>query len=236
MQAVERTAFFMAKSNEFSINYGHAISRIYDDGRKTIAVDVEGNSYRNLSASTNTTVTTGVGVLRGISLNTNGGTVTIYDSLTPSGTKIGTIAADAPEGFFPFEASFALGLTIVTGATVDATVIYRPASTVHTSSSASPSTSISPSVSNSESPSTSVSNSSSASISPSTSVSNSSSASISPSTSVSNSASSSVSRSASASASASVSASASASVSRSSSTSKSPSGSVSPSSSPSGMV
>jgi hypothetical protein len=220
----------MSKSSQNAIFYGNALVKTYDDSRKTLAVDIEGNSFLNITGATTKVVCTGAGVLEGISINTNGGTVVVYDGLNTSGTKIASFATDLVEAFFPLHVAFTTGLTVVLGATVDVTVIYRGASATRSSSSTSPSTSVSPSVSASVSPSTSVSPSVSASVSPSTSVSASRSSSVSPSVSTS------VSHSASASASKSVSPSASASASKSPSDSSSPSGSASPSASPSGMV
>jgi hypothetical protein len=210
----------MAKTSQDSMYYGNAIVKAYDDSRRTFAV------------ATNQVIATGAGVLVGVSLNTNGGTVTLYDNTAPSGTSIGIIASDAPEGFFPFGIAFTTGLTVTNGSTTNCTIVYRGTSSV-SSASLSPSTSVSPSSSASVSPSESPSVSASASVSPSTSVSASSSASISPSTSVSNSTSPSISPSTSVSNSASSSVSPSQSPSVSPSTSVSASGSKSSSASPS---
>ena len=167
-----------------SMTHAHAIVNAYDDGRKTHAVDIEGNSHHLCDASTTNNVASGAGVLRGISLNTNGGTAIVYDSLTASGTEIGTIANDAPEGMYLEDIAFSTGLTIVTGATINVTAIYRPAGTPF-SSSTSPSVSKSPSLSPSKSPSLSPSTSPSVSVSPSLSPSTSPSVSTSPSESLS---------------------------------------------------
>jgi len=172
-----------------------------------------GNEAKNIAVAKTTYLARSYGVLNNISLNTNGGTVTVYDSTTGSGTLLGSIASDAPEGTYLQNIAFYNGLTIVTGGTADVTVTYRAGTSGWTVVSVSPSSSSSVS----ESPSASVSPSASTSISPSASVSPSASTSISP--------------SASTSPSASVSPSASRSPSASESKSISPSSSVSPSSS-----
>lgn len=86
------------------------------------------NSYTNITTSTTTLVKSGVGGLHSITVNTKGATetATIYDSLTGSGTKIGTIDVSQP-GTFTFDVAFTLGLTIVTAGTTaaDITVSYR---------------------------------------------------------------------------------------------------------------
>lgn len=98
-----------------------------------------GHSYVNITTNTTTTVKTGAGVLRGITVNNPALltvanlTVTIYDNTAASGTKLGTFTV--PFGLttaLPFrltyESAFTTGLTIVTaGPTVtgDLTVEYR---------------------------------------------------------------------------------------------------------------
>ncbi len=88
-------------------------------------------NYANIvaAAPTTTLVKTGEGMLHAIVLNTpaSGGTITIYDSLTGSGTKIGTYTSDA--GTSPasvlYDIHFKTGLTIVTAtAAQDITVSY----------------------------------------------------------------------------------------------------------------
>lgn len=89
--------------------------------------------YRNITAATTTTVKSGTGVLRGITVNTQiaSATITIYDSLTGTGTKIGTITLPstitgevAPTYDFK-DLVFGTGLTIVTSGATDITVTYR---------------------------------------------------------------------------------------------------------------
>jgi len=185
----------MAKTtNPKSIFYGDAIVNSYDDSRKSIAVDIEGNSYKILNASSTTLVSNAKGVLHAIAVGTKGGTVDVYDSLTGTGTLIAKISATF-EGTLILDVAYSTGLTIVTGSTVSATAIFRPFTLVASSGSLSPSASASSSGSPSSSPSASGSPSGSPSASPSLSPSRSGSPSSSPSKSASPSASSSPSKS-----------------------------------------
>jgi hypothetical protein len=80
-------------------------------------------SPTNIAAATTTLVKSGAGVLHSITINTTAaGTITIWDSLTASGTKIGTIKASVVEQTFVFDCAFATGLTIVTAGASDITV------------------------------------------------------------------------------------------------------------------
>ena len=191
--------------------------KAYDQDRGTYTVDTEGNNYKKVAASSTTRLSNTSGVLHAIVLNTNGGTVDIYDGLNDAGTSIGQIALDAPEGTFIYDIAYSTGLTVKTGATSNVTVVFRPAGGVvsSTSASSSASPSLSPSASTSPSSSASPSASTSPSTSPSLSPSSTPSPSLSPSKSLSPSESSSPSSSLS--------------PSRSASPSKSPSVSISPS-------
>jgi hypothetical protein len=80
-------------------------------------------SPTNIAAAATTLVKSGAGVLHSITINTTAaGTITIWDSLTASGTKIGTIKASVVEQTFVFDCAFATGLTIVTAGASDITV------------------------------------------------------------------------------------------------------------------
>ena len=82
--------------------------------------------YSNISSATTTTVKSGGGFLHSIVVNaTAAGAITIYDSLTGTGTKIGTMKASIVEGTYIFDVTFATGLTIVTAGSSDITVSYR---------------------------------------------------------------------------------------------------------------
>lgn len=85
--------------------------------------------YTNITGDTTTTIKTGPGILHCITINagTATETITIFDSTTGSGTKIGTItipASPQPVSLF-YEVGFGNGLTIVTATAVsDITVAW----------------------------------------------------------------------------------------------------------------
>lgn len=90
-----------------------------------------GGSYLNVTGTTAaTTVKTGSGYLRKVILNTPVATsvITLWDSLTASGIKIGTITV--PASMMPdelvFDVAFSIGLTItVATAASDITVVFE---------------------------------------------------------------------------------------------------------------
>lgn len=98
------------------------------------------NKYRNITGNGTTTVKSGNGVVRGISINDNttGGTITVYDNTAASGTKIATMQIGTPSGgllsssgqpgpnYMTMTAEFSTGLTIVTSGSSnnDITVYY----------------------------------------------------------------------------------------------------------------
>lgn len=89
-----------------------------------------GYSYAHIATSTTTTVKSGAGVLHLINVGTLGtvaSTITIYDNTAGSGTIIGIINSLTLSGGFPYDVSFATGLTLVTTGTAapDVTVSYR---------------------------------------------------------------------------------------------------------------
>lgn len=81
----------------------------------------------NIAASGTTLVKTGTGILHTITINTTtASAITLYDSLTATGTKIGTIAASVAIGStFTFDCAFTIGLTVVLAGNSDITVNYR---------------------------------------------------------------------------------------------------------------
>ena len=92
------------------------------------------SSFNNITTATTTTVKSGAGKLYAICFNknVNNATVTIYDNTAASGTLIGTITetlgggADAPKGCSRYNGMiFNTGLTIVTSAATDITVLYK---------------------------------------------------------------------------------------------------------------
>jgi hypothetical protein len=94
-----------------------------------LSVETINNLFNRISTATTTTVKSGAGVLRNvlIGVRSTGGTITIYDSLTGSGTVIAVIDTAVFSGELTFEVAFAIGLTLVTtGApAADLTVTYR---------------------------------------------------------------------------------------------------------------
>jgi len=90
----------------------------------------EMHSYNNITGQATTVVKAGSGLLHTITFNTPVATetVTIFDSLTGSGTKIGTITVPASPMpvTLTYDCRFSLGLTIVTAtASSDITVTFK---------------------------------------------------------------------------------------------------------------
>lgn len=88
-------------------------------------------AYTNITTDTTTSILSAPGVLGAICINAGAAseTITIYDSLSATGTKVGTITLSATSGgCFNYNAFMTTGLTIVTAvAAADITVIWRPA-------------------------------------------------------------------------------------------------------------
>lgn len=91
-----------------------------------------GYRYRNITSATTTTVKSGRGTLVAIVNNkaVANGVVTVYDNISASGTKIATITNPATllanqynQNYIRVD--FSTGLTIVTSAAEDLTVIYE---------------------------------------------------------------------------------------------------------------
>lgn len=96
-------------------------------GTGNLAVEQAGSAFNNITTNTTTTVKSGAGTLHRIVVNNPGttATLTLYDSLTASGTKIGTIAVGSAPGTIAYEAFFSTGLTIVSTGAPDITAVYR---------------------------------------------------------------------------------------------------------------
>jgi hypothetical protein len=96
-------------------------------GTGNAAVEMAGSTFSNITTNTTTLVKTGAGTLHRIVVNNPGtaATITIYDSTTATGTKIGTIAVGVTQTSIAYEAFFSTGLTIVTTGAPDITVVYR---------------------------------------------------------------------------------------------------------------
>lgn len=87
----------------------------------------EPNGYTHLNALGTTTIKSGAGTLRGVTINTKGATAntcTIYDNTAGSGTVIAVIDTTREQAFYPFDVQFGTGLTIVlaAGTSADITV------------------------------------------------------------------------------------------------------------------
>lgn len=80
----------------------------------------------NITSATTTTVKSGSGILRRITINTTAaGAITVYDNTAASGTKIATFPSSAVVGTYEYGVRFTTGLTIVTAAASDITVAWE---------------------------------------------------------------------------------------------------------------
>lgn len=102
------------------------------DGTFSYAMREPSNSYANITTAATTTVKSGAGVLKRIIVNKAliNGVITIFDNLTATGAKIGTITLPTltllqQQLVLDFEVGFTNGLTIQTVTAQDITVIYR---------------------------------------------------------------------------------------------------------------
>lgn len=101
-------------------------------GQGVVSVEEAGRTFSNITTATTTTVKSGKGFLHTLTVNTfvASATITIYDSLTATGTKIGTITlpstitSDAPF-YLTYDLAYQTGLTIVTSQATDLTVTWR---------------------------------------------------------------------------------------------------------------
>lgn len=84
--------------------------------------------YLNITGQATTTVKSGSGILHTICVNTPAATetITIYDNIAASGTKIGTITVYASTNpCMTYDVNFTAGLTLVTAtASSDLTISY----------------------------------------------------------------------------------------------------------------
>ena len=88
------------------------------------------NTYKHVNTVATTLVKSGTGNLNNISINSKGtvaSTVTVYDSLSATGTVVAIIDSLNISGTFTFDVAFTVGLTVVTTGTVapSVTVSYR---------------------------------------------------------------------------------------------------------------
>lgn len=96
-----------------------------------LSTDAKGNakqagySATAISTATTTSVKSGKGILRSITV-TGGtaGTITVYDNTAASGTVLADFASTNTANTYTFNANFTTGLTVVTGAATKLTVIW----------------------------------------------------------------------------------------------------------------
>lgn len=123
---------FGAVYNNSTWDRVRSITGIDGTGLGVAAVEQGGGAFSNITSAATTTVKSGAGVFHKLCINTYSATATItmYNSTTATGTKIGTITnpatliAEGPNCAV-FDVYFSLGLTIVTTGTQDITVVYR---------------------------------------------------------------------------------------------------------------
>lgn len=90
-----------------------------------------GDNYTNIAGAATTAVKASAGRLKRITVNkaVASGVITVYDNTAASGTKIATITSPATllQNYFTleFDVRFATGLTIVTSAADDITVVWN---------------------------------------------------------------------------------------------------------------
>lgn len=83
------------------------------------------NSFEHIAYAGTTVVSTGQGVLKRIVVNTTAaGAITVYDSEAASGKVIAILKSNIGEGTFEFDVPFGTGLTVVTAAASDITVVF----------------------------------------------------------------------------------------------------------------
>ena len=86
-------------------------------------------SYRNFATNGTVVAKTGAGTLKRIVVNTAGVTsnITVYDSVTGTGTKIGTATSLLAQSSIDYDVEFSNGLTVVAAGLTpaDITVVYR---------------------------------------------------------------------------------------------------------------
>lgn len=93
--------------------------------------DRRGHNYTNITTATTTVVKSGEGILRRLIINSPvaTGVVTIYDNTSATGAKIATILNPAGIAVNPvtveYNVKFSTGLTIVTSAVDNITVVWN---------------------------------------------------------------------------------------------------------------
>lgn len=83
------------------------------------------NGWRHISLAGTYVLDTDKGTLRRIVVNTTAnGTITVYDNSAGSGNVIAVLKASVAEGTYTYELPYVTGLTVVTAAGSDITVVY----------------------------------------------------------------------------------------------------------------
>lgn len=83
------------------------------------------NSWENISAAGTYVLRTGRCSLARIVVNTTAaGAITVYDNTAASGKKVATLKSNVVENTYNYEVELAKGLTVVTAAASDITVVF----------------------------------------------------------------------------------------------------------------
>ena len=93
-------------------------------------VMAQGGSFVNLTSTVTSSaaslVKSGAGFLHAVIVNsTAAGLVTIWDSTTLTGTKIGTLKASIVEGTYVYDVKFSTGLQVTSPNSANLTIVYR---------------------------------------------------------------------------------------------------------------
>lgn len=98
----------------------------YEDNVANRALVEQRNNYTHISTATTTVVKTGAGHLhRLVVQGGTAGTIVVYDNTAASGSIIASFDSTNDLASYEFNCSFATGLTIVTGAAVKVTAVWR---------------------------------------------------------------------------------------------------------------
>lgn len=91
-----------------------------------IAATAFAYTFTNITTATTTVISSRPGILSHIVVNGGTmGTITVYDSGAASGTKIATIASPLAGQTYVYDAKTNVGLTVVTAAATDITVLSQ---------------------------------------------------------------------------------------------------------------
>ena len=92
----------------------------------TDVVNLISSKFLNIAGAATTIVKSGSGSLKSVIINqAAAGTITIYDNVAGSGTKIAAFKASVTEGTYVFNCVVGIGITVVTAnASSDVTITY----------------------------------------------------------------------------------------------------------------